>query len=210
MARRYLSIALSPEGRSDPDLLLPLLRRTVESACQEAKTEVEIADPFSLAPRQQNRREAVLEEIGRISQQVEIVVAHVDGNGDPDEAVRRHVDPLRTVAENIVPLVPVRETEAWALCDGETLRRVFRVRADDAALGVPPQPVQVEAIADPKAALDRSAELGRNPSRRRGPGARPHFTQLGELLPIDVLERVPSYIAFKTSLADELRRMSVL
>jgi hypothetical protein len=69
---------------------------------------------------------------------------HADGAGDPerkrkeqaqpaiDRLYQEHADARRGVA-----VIPVRETEACAIVDGDALRSVFGTTLSDEALGLP-------------------------------------------------------------------------
>lgn len=215
MARRYLSVAFSPEGPSDPDLLMPIVRRTLEELCLLATSEVEIAEPVSLAPRQASGRQSTQATVDA-ARGHGLLVVHVDGNGDPAKARSVHVAPLRSAFEQttcrVVGVVPVRESEAWALANGDTLRRVFRVTATDEELGVPRPSRRVAALADPKATLDFAAAIGasRSQGRRGRSRARAHFSQIGELIPLQALRAVPAFEEFEIELSLALLEMAVL
>lgn len=68
---------------------------------------------------------------------------------------------------NVVPVIPVRMTEAWLLLDEMAIRRVAGRPNDPAALSLP-QASAVESIADPKALLhDVLLRAGKPSGRRR-------------------------------------------
>lgn len=144
---------------------------------------------------------------------------HADGAGDPEGARRNLVDPAgRKVREDPdlgghrhVAVVPVRETEAWTLADGDALREVFGTTLDDAALRVPASPREVEGIVDPKAELDAAyaaAQGGRKARRRKK--AASLLEVVGERVCLSALAEVPAYRRLKTDLRAALRELNYL
>ncbi|MFI0419416.1 DUF4276 family protein [Spongiactinospora sp. 9N601] len=87
------------------------------------------------------------------------------------------------VDRSVIPLVPVRETEAWLLADGSVWAAV--PGADPGRL--PARPRDVEKIADPKRVL---REVLARVSHRE---VRDHFAFAGDRVDLDVLGRVPAY-----------------
>jgi hypothetical protein len=66
----------------------------------------------------------------------------------------------------VVPVVPVRMTEAWLLLDEVEIRRVAGRPASTVALGLP-KARAVEQVADPKALLQQTLLKAGNPTGRR-------------------------------------------
>ncbi|WP_347404648.1 hypothetical protein [Solwaraspora sp. WMMD1047] len=82
--------------------------------------------------------------------------------------------------------MPVRETEAWLLADGQALRDALGVRWSDVDMGLPASPREVERIVDPKKLLnDVTGRVSRTVTD--------HFGQLGELVSLQRLDSVPAY-----------------
>lgn len=92
--------------------------------------------PYSQGGSEVERvRSAVAQRRGAFS----ILVVHADGGGDWAAAVERHVRPIAdAVAEveepdrlGVVGVVPVRETEAWLLADGDAVRSALGLQVSD-------------------------------------------------------------------------------
>jgi len=66
----------------------------------------------------------------------------------------------------VVPIVPIRMTEAWLLLDEEAIRMVAGRPSGVEPLGLPTAS-RVEAVADPKARLRSALEMACGPSGRR-------------------------------------------
>jgi hypothetical protein len=138
-----------------------------------------------------------------------LLFVHTDGAGDPAAARSERVDPAcQKIRAEIglrgrlpVAVVPIRETEAWALANGDTLREVFGTSLGDEELGVPPAPAHVEGILDPKRTLEAAhtaAQGGRKGRRRRK--AASMLEALGERVSLTTLERVPAFARLRQEL----------
>ncbi len=202
---RYLGLALYAEGPTDYRFLSPLLRRLVEALCARlAEDIVEIGEicPLDTPPncnetdRGTRIREAALAARGAFS----VLFVHTDGAGDPARARTANVAPAAAeIADHfekdearVVAVVPVRETEAWALIDGDALRGAFGTKLDDAALGLPGKSRGVETISDPKQALDQAFLRVVGKPRRKQKAAN-HFEAISLRVRLDLLHEVPAF-----------------
>jgi hypothetical protein len=86
---------------------------------------------------------------------VDLIVVHRDadnaGRHARQQEIESAVQPLAGPAE-LVPVIPVRMTEAWLLLDEAAIRQVAGNPRGRARLGLP-KPHQAESIADPKEVL---------------------------------------------------------
>lgn len=210
---RYLGLALFAEGPTDHWLLAPILRRVVEDLCVSyAQEQVLIGEVLELwspadsksADRATQILQAAREAVGAFH----VLFIHADGGGDPDAAVvQRAMPAIGRIAEETslrgtlgVAVVPVRETEAWALVDGDALRAGLGTLLDDVALGVPNRPRDVEELVDPKQVLNQAlAMIVRSPRRRRTLRAS-FFPRIGEQVRLQLLMDVPAYMHFREEL----------
>src|SRR5262249_20659716 len=137
------------------------------------------------------------------------VFVHTDGNGDPDRANAERVLPaaeqLRDAfswsEERVVAVVPVRESEAWLLVDGEALRAVFETELSDAGLGLPVHAREVEHITEPKQALNDVARAAR---RKRPPEL---FRLCGQGVRLERLRLLPAFQRLEADLVATLREL---
>lgn len=208
---RYLGLALFAEGLSDHRFLSPLLRRLTEEQCRRhAREVVDVGSVVSLHSPAESTPGTRSERISRAARaawpQWNVLFVHTDGATDSERARAERVAPavraLRDFTEEggfVVGVVPVRETEAWILGDGEALRAALGVTFTDSQLGVPTPPSQVQGIADPKRAFKQACRLGR---RSRGPDQSVYLRRLGETISLDRLLTIPAF----RELARELRR----
>ncbi len=218
---RYLGLALFAEGPTDHRFLRPLLRRLSEELCaRHGESPIEIGDVLELhtlpETRDESREVRILAAARDSVEAWNILFIHTDGGGDPAAARAQKVVPaarrieaeLEVSAPGTVAVVPVRETEAWALADGKALREVFGSRLDDEALGVPSTAARVETFRDPKHQLRsayRTAAGGRR--RRRLASVATLLEAIGERVSLDVLRRIPALETLEADLSEALRQL---
>lgn len=218
---QYLNLALYAEGRTDYSFFIPLLRRLTEEICtRHALRPVEVSDVMGLdhptqsneSPRHQRIADAARQAMGTWR----ILFIHADGAGDPDRARREQVDPGREKVEQTagaahagVGVVPVRETEAWAIADGDALRAVFGTTLSDELLGLPTRR-DVETDPEPKKTLAGAFKAVKPPSRLLRKGTSPYLGQLGEEISLDCLRQLESFRQLERDLMDALARLNFL
>jgi hypothetical protein len=203
---RYLTSALVSEGVTDDQFLPRLLARALTEICQtEFEDAVEVADVQPLRDRKGPCSTAdAIKLVEQNPASFSLIFFHHDQGASADRVAREWLQPLRQLwgdrAEQLVAVVPVRETEAWLLTDGDALRSALGVRWTDAEMGLPAQPRRVERIADPKKVLD---DLMSRVSR----STTDHFGQLGELVSLARLDDVPAYRQWWSDTRDALVRL---
>lgn len=218
----YIGLALYAEGPTDYAFLRPLLQRVCEDIClRDAQQPVDLGEVLGLnhpvhvnnEPRERRVLEAAKEHVGAWR----ILFVHTDGAGDPSAARQSLVQPaLNALHAELdrqgtgVSVVPVRETEAWAICDGDALRQVFGTIMNDRQLGIPSPPRLAETTPDPKATLMR-AFLNTNPtSKRRRRGVTPLLNALGESVALSQLRLLSSFRALEAEVLEALRELNVV
>jgi hypothetical protein len=205
---RYLTSALVSEGSSDDQFLPRLLGRALTELCNtEFEDAVDVADVQPIRDRRGPSSVAdVIELVEQHRASFSVIFFHRDQGANADRVATEWIQPLREMwggrAEQLVALVPVRETEAWLLADGDALRSALGVpNWSDASMGLPAQPAQVERLPDPKRVL---SDVMQRVSRSRTD----HFTQLGELVSLDRLRAVPAYRRWWTETREALVRLN--
>src|SRR5262245_15175338 len=164
------------EGSSD----MPLAD-LVEALFLDEGVAIHLSKPdFSLLGRVskdvQSRLAAGLRLLGA---QVDVVVVDRDADKAGSAARREEIDAAASLAGiegSVVPVIPVRMTEAWLLLDEHAIRHVAgnpRGRVDLAL----PKIHEVEAIADPKSLLRECILRAANVTGRRREGVAKRFDQ---------------------------------
>lgn len=219
----YLGLALYAEGPTDERFLGPLLLRLCDDICtRRARSPVEINEvlPLGESARLQStsREERILAAARQAQGAWSLVFIHGDADGDAQQARNTRVQPaVNRLHEafgdetRAVAVIPVRTTEAWAVCDGDALREVLGTQLGDAALGLPSSAASSERHADPKQCLTRAFEASQAPGRRRQ-GARVGslYGPLGERVRLARLRELSAFIAFESELTSALADLRVI
>lgn len=220
---RYLGLALFAEGPTDHSFLRPLLARLCAQVCAEAAEEpVEISELIELhSPsrlREESREVRVLEAARESFGTWNVLFIHTDAGGDAEVARRERVEPaavqiqaqLAADGTRTVAVVPVRETEAWTVADGEALRAAFGTRKTNDQLGIPTQPRDVEGLLDPKKALTSALILARGARAARRERVAGKLALIGERANLDVLALVPAFARLREELVATLKTLRYL
>ncbi|MEV0393069.1 DUF4276 family protein [Polymorphospora rubra] len=189
---RYLTSALVSEGVTDDQFLPRVLGRALTELCMtEFDETVDVAD---VQPLRTRLGPCSIEEVVEIADSnpasFTLFFFHHDQGANPERVENEWLRPLRKLwgdrVERLIAVVPVRETEAWLLADGQALRDALGVNWSDESMKLPRQPKDVEQVTDPKKVLN-------DVTRRVSRSTFDHFAQLGELVSLDRLARVPAY-----------------
>lgn len=217
----YLGLALYAEGAGDYQFLRPLLQRLCENICLNlAERSVDVSDVIPLDHPHENKDDPRFVRILNAARfhagAWRIIFVHGDGSGDSvvarEELVRRGIDAIRMDFPECVGVgvVPVRETEAWAICDGDALREVFGTALSDDLLGIPASARGIETDIDPKLTL-RNAFMRTNPSPQRGRhGVGAALNALGATVRLERLRMLPSFRALEVEVTAALTALGVL
>jgi hypothetical protein len=104
-----------------------------------------------------------------VGQALDLIVVHRDADNAGSAARRSELVKAMSVAaaqEHLVPVIPVRMTEAWLLLDEPAIRRVAGNPRGRIPLALPKRH-EVEAVADPKQALRDSILTASEAAGRR-------------------------------------------
>ena len=217
----YLGLALFAEGSTDHRFLGPLLFRLCDELCLGSRMPVEVSEVLELHTpvrlKDRSRAQRIAEAATLSKDAWRILFVHADADGDDDAARIERVEPaLAAVRQRLgsaqqgVAVVPVRSTDAWALADADALRRVFGTTLNNAALGAPTLPRDVERLADPKATLAMSF-AATNPTRSRARrGVAPYLDLLGDEVATQALRQLPAFARLESDLITALRELQIL
>jgi hypothetical protein len=213
----YLRLLLYAEGRTDYRFLSPLLRRATEEICLDsARGIVEVQDVQGIDARPAGDRASRIVEAARdFWGGACILFIHTDGGGDPDRARTERVTPAaRQIEQQLkggacVPVVPVRELEAWTLTDGDALRDAFGTTLGDDDLGVIERPRDAEKVLDSKKQLRAAFSASVGVPRRRH-RLEDFYTRIGERVRLERIREIPSFSAAEADLRAALRQVGIL
>lgn len=217
----FVSLALYAEGRADYDFLGPLLLRLCEDLClNEASQHVEFAesvlalsepDEFAGAPRE----ERILAAARKAHGAWRVLFVHADADSDAERAHAERAQPAivrlqQEFADGIgVAVVPVRETEAWAIADGDALRQASGSSVSDQTMGLPATRA-IEATADPKAVLDKAWRIATAARLRQRRTVSAKLSYLGETVSLDRLRSLTAFQQLEQDLRQALRSLRVI
>jgi len=213
---RYLGLALHCEGPTDRRFLEPLLRRALlQLVAKNSSVAVDIAEQFVDLAATSGDLEHVARQISNAAPAIDLVFLHADGGNEPDRTRRERIDPVEGWIQAdlllpVVPVVPVRDTEAWLLADPDGIRRAFGTTRSIEELGLPANAGDVEHVLDPKALLATAYQRTVGPGRRRRRAARGYqafFALLGEQVALARLEDLPASRRFEADLIGALRQL---
>jgi len=153
------SCTLLADGSSDR-VLEPLLRRLLELHCPCA-FDLQFAESLSAA---KNPLAGQL-QLALALYPCDLLFVHRDAEKDAPLVRKQQIETAKSsagVAQRVIPVVPVRMTEAWLLVDEEAIRTAARRPSGKAALDLP-QSAKIESLPDPKdvlfSALRTASEL---------------------------------------------------
>jgi hypothetical protein len=208
---RYLALGLYAEGP---------YKSTFEAAVRISDSRVLLAESFvrpQRASKSKDRADRIFDLFSEPLRQgaISLLFIHTDGGTDFSTADRERVVPaiiklkgsIAAPSFGCVGVVPVRETEAWALADFDALREELGTRLSAEELQLPVRPADVERLLDPKQTL-RNAHALASPSRR---GRRTRFEAipagLGDRVNHHCLRQVPAFARFEAELEATLRSL---
>lgn len=219
----YLGLALYAEGATDYYFLRPLLLRLCEDICtQEASQPVEFGEEVIPLNEPQATKDAAREQRIVAAARLalgswRIVFVHTDGAGDPARARQQLAQPAIDLLQSECPdsgvgvaVIPIRETEAWAIADGDAVREVFGTTLSDVKLGLPRTAAAVESTLDPKAVLNAALEATNPSPRKRRQGASPMLNALGESVSLQRLRQLAGFQVLEVELRQALRNLNIL
>ena len=224
---RYLGLALYAEGKSDYLFLGPLLLRLCEQLCDQwADEPIEIGSVVGIdadhrtPARKPDREDRIIEAIKKVPE-ASILFVHSDAGNDRSKAIENCIEPARRLLSEkagdpdrlkrrIVAVVPVRESEAWILSDGDAWRKATGSTLGNEDLPFPLKPQEVERIADPKSVLNQTLDIIDNRRGRRRIQAADYFTIVGQAINLEKLGRIPAFRALSEELIGALRDLRFL
>lgn len=189
---RPLVPGLITEGDTDELFLGPVIARQLRALTDSAPRPVDVQSVQYGVCRMIKDDDRVRQAIQELAADCHLIFLHNDHR--ERAKADRHAD------QAVIPLIPVKETEAWLLADAQVWARV--PGADLSRL--PGRPREAEKIPDPKAVL-RTVLAG--VSHRR---VAEHFAFAGDHVDLAVLAQLPAYAEWLDATSKALRNHGFL
>jgi len=200
-----LLVTLVGEGTSD-EALLPIIEWTLKNPALGLLPDVELLLRFvgpDDTPGMYDVIERALATVAELP--CDLLFIHHDADGPThvrwSEIMRAAVLDARRRGNDVpptVPVVPVREMEAWLLLDEAAIREAAGAPDGTMPLSLP-RAAEIEAAPDPKAILRRALRTASGLSQRRWPqidAIRPD-TIVGIMSSFEHLRALPAFQAFE-------------
>ncbi|MBF0392764.1 MAG: DUF4276 family protein [Alphaproteobacteria bacterium] len=192
--------------------------------CLSGRQSVEIAPVTTVRRADGALVDNVMAGLREVRGHVHILFPHQDGGGDWQAARRDRCAPsivelARRASTDagwsnlrIVPVVPVREMEAWPLADPQAIATALGIAAPIEDLDLPARPEDVESIRDPKQVLERIAFIGLRARRRkrRRLNQAPYLSGIAERIDLVRLRRVPAFQRLEEDFREALVQLGYL
>lgn len=210
---RHLVPGFVGEGPSDQRFLEPIIRRMLTELLRSSTEWVEV-HPFVDPAPASRRLEDVIAAVQACAGSINLLFVHADGKGQAERAKAERVEPVLDACcgEELrgVGVVPVHETEAWALADGDALRAVFGTTLSLHDLGIPDHASEIERLADPKQVLSGAYLRAAGGRRARRRGSQVPLSLLGERIDLATLRRLRAFQRFQQATETALRQLRLL
>lgn len=218
---RTLTLAFYGEGTTDYRFLPAIIQRTAEKLLSQAGApDVEVLPPIPIDESDAEDGAHKILAAAKGSAGMDMLIVHLDADTRTVQVARVErfspghdlvqIEQLE-VCRDLVPLIPVKNIEAWLLSDPDAFRDKVGSDLTDQELGLPSHPHQVEGIPDPKQTYRdavRTALAKRGKRRAVSPGE--YYEPLSQAINLERLERVPAYQTFRDELERALRHRRFL
>ncbi|MEU6023682.1 hypothetical protein [Micromonospora sp. NPDC047134] len=210
MTTHTLSGLFVPEGTSDGPLAAHIERLFFYKGCPVTLTTPDFPRLSGVDRDVASRVRAGLELVGDT---VDVIVVHRDADNAGEHARRLEIESaVRSlgVSTELVPVIPVRMTEAWLLLDEAAIRHVAGNPRGRARLNLP-RPHEVESRADPKSILRASLLTASEESGRRREAVARRFNEhrkqlLERLDPAGPVLRLDSWARMVAAIDEVVKR----
>jgi hypothetical protein len=213
-----LSLALYCEGKTDKHFLPKIIERTAEKIIRSHATNYVDILPVTVKDVIKQERGHDILEAAKQAYGYDILIVHKDADSRTyEETITRCIEPGCTlvqrssaaVCQKLVPIIPIREIEAWMIADRERLRDLLEIKERLQNLHLPKRAVLVESDPDPKATLNRIIAKAES-ERRRKIERKEFYESLALDVRIERLEQVPAYRKFSDELDKALRELNII
>lgn len=217
-----LVISLLPEGATDIRFLSNIIIRTAfDILIEKAEGQIDVSDLIILNKSKKYGRDYQILQAAKESYGYHILIVHSDADENSDkEAFENRIypgfslveDEVGKICKNLVPIVPIRMTEAWMIADKNTLKEEIGTDKDELQLELNFPIKNVEAIAEPKEKIKKAIQLAclQNPARLARINIADLYLPLGQKVDLSILNHLGSYRKFKKHLTEALKKINYI
>ena len=211
-------LGLAAEGSTDYDFFIPLIEKIASHlVCSSFEQALDITVyPVDYDKKGLSFPNAILNAAKRADEiGIDILIIHADSDALSSSGAFSHrITPAfshvlaqtsNDCCQNLVPLVPIYETEAWLLADAPTFLEQLPISTTMRELGLSGSP---ESLSNPKGRIQHAIN-GLAPKQRRNFDLKDLYSIIGSSLHIETLIRFSAYQAFEQSLLDAFRNLGL-
>lgn len=220
----FILAGLFTEGTTDVRFLESIVKKTLVDVAFECSGEIETElEIININKTGLNFNQQVLEASKKASIDFSVLIlfVHTDADGVNGEIIfQSKIIPAKeflniyednSICKNVVAIVPIQMTESWMLADKELLKSEIGIAGTDFELGIHKNP---EEITNPKAAIEKVIQLSKEnqTKRKRNKGLMISdlYQIIGQKVELSELEKLPSYLKFKSSLREMFIELNFL
>lgn len=202
------------EGRRDYGFLMPLVERILTVLLPDDDLLPIALDHLDFDGLSQIEK---LKKAAQAAHGYHFLICHIDADGrDGDRARKERFEPglneivqrPDTMNTDLVPLIPIKMTDAWMLIDFEAFAGVVGTHKSPSELGFPDNPAGVERIDDPKALFESAVRSSR--PRRRFLPYHEVYKPLALRIRLERLEPITAYQQFRQHMEATLKKVNLL
>jgi hypothetical protein len=217
----FILTGLFTEGITDVRFLSSVVERTLIEVAYDCTGDIETAlEIISIDKSGLSFNEQVLEASKVASEKfgVLLLFVHTDSDAINDDLIfQSKIIPAQKIllqqdnsyCKNIVAIVPIQMTESWMIADKCLLKEEIGIEKSDVELNIHLNP---ETITNPKDVIESIIRLSKEDEtkRKRNKGLliSDLYQIIGQKIEISELEKLTSYLKFKSSLIEKLRELN--
>lgn len=217
----FILTGLFTEGITDVRFLSSVVERTLIEVAYDCTGDIETAlEIISINKSGLSFNEQVLEASKVASEKfgVLLLFVHTDSDAINDDLIfQSKIIPAQKIllqqdnsyCKNIVAIVPIQMTESWMIADKCLLKEEIGIEKSDVELNIHLNP---ETITNPKNVIESIIRLSKEDEtkRKRNKGLliSDLYQIIGQKIEISELEKLTSYLKFKSSLIEKLRELN--
>lgn len=218
----FILAGLFTEGATDVKFLSSVVERTLEDVAFDCTGDIETSleiinfnkTGLSFINQVLKASKTGFEKFGIL-----LLFVHTDSDDFSDELIFNSKiipsnDALLLQDENfyckiMIAIVPIQMTESWMIADKELLKSEIGIEKTDAELGIHLNP---ESINNPKNVIENIIRVSKEDQtkrkRNKGLDISELYQIIGQKIELSELEKLSSYLKFKTSLIHKLKELN--